>query len=210
MAAIAVHLLAWLLDRHRVDERLERKSVGVMEAYWVLARAGRSACPARPSDFFVAGVAGGRWQWLYGGWWQVNTDRRKAEPRRPRQNKRDNLTHPIGPIPIPSIAAPHHRHSPLLSTLHPLPPPLRSTPPHLVACRPCASRLQHLLLPITPSIVTASSAPPPSPSPRSYPRRRSLLHDGSSVGLPPKTQILNALVPSRARVLLATGLRARA
>lgn len=101
------------------------KSVGVMEAYWVLARAGRSACPARPGDFFVAGVAGGRWQWLYGGWWQVNTDRRKAEPRRPRQNKRDNLTHPIGPIPIPSIAAPQHRHSPLHS-----PPSTPSTPLH--------------------------------------------------------------------------------
>lgn len=80
MAAIAVHLLAWLLDRHRVDERLERKSVGVMEAYWVLARAGRSACPARPGDFFVAGVAGGRWQssgFTAGGGKSTLTDERQ-------------------------------------------------------------------------------------------------------------------------------------
>lgn len=76
----------------------------------------------------MAGVAGGRWQWLYGGWWQVNTDRRKAEPRRPRQNKRDNLTHPIGPIPIPSIAAPQHRHSTLHSPPSPPSTPLHSAP----------------------------------------------------------------------------------
>lgn len=79
---------------------------------------------SRPSQRLFCGRCG-RWQWLYGGWWQVNTDRRKAEPRRPRQNKRDNLTHPIGPIPIPSIAAPHHRHS----TLH-SPPSTPSTPLH--------------------------------------------------------------------------------